>query len=363
MPHGKIIKYKKPSGTIESGGLKQKIQFFERDVISGEIKEGADVEFVFADPPKNSRAKEIRIISSDYQRGKGKTKGNNTKTIQNTETVNRKEDENLTYYAPSDTLENLKSITPDNFSLYYHKRVKFEKKERELKPSIKSLKDFNFIDIPFKNLLAEQHKAVNALYPINKQIILKTDWRLILGLGTESVVETSMTLHPVYGFPYIPGQAVKGITRNWIIQSLFKGERKEEQALEGSMLFCRIFGCTKDKGLLKKDYQGEVIFFDAFPVQSPELKMDIMNPHYSEYYSGKDKPPADYFDPVPVPFLTVENTDYKFIIGINEKDNIEYNEAKLGKGKMIDIVEKYLKEALTQHGIGAKTAVGYGYFK
>src|SRR6185369_614959 len=35
--------------------------------------------------------------------------------------------------------------------------------------------------------------------------------RLIVGLGVESVLETSITLHRTYGVPYLPGSALKGL--------------------------------------------------------------------------------------------------------------------------------------------------------
>jgi len=35
--------------------------------------------------------------------------------------------------------------------------------------------------------------------------------RMIVGLGDESVLETSIMLHHTYGVPYIPGSALKGL--------------------------------------------------------------------------------------------------------------------------------------------------------
>ena len=55
--------------------------------------------------------------------------------------------------------------------------------------------------------------------------------------------------------------------------------------------------------------------------------------------------------------MTVQNTHFQFLVGAkNEKDLQD-----------LKIVEKnitvWLKDALTNHGIGAKTAVGYGYMQ
>jgi CRISPR/Cas system CMR-associated protein Cmr1 (group 7 of RAMP superfamily) len=75
-----------------------------------------------------------------------------------------------------------------------------------------------------------------------------------------------------------------------------------------------------------------------------------MNPHYPDYYSGKT-PPADWQLPIPLKFLTVErNTE--FIFPFKTEENILEDEVKI-----------LIKEALSEVGIGAKTSVGYGYFK
>lgn len=170
-----------------------------------------------------------------------------------------------------------------------------------------------------------------------KELSIILDWRMVIGLGASHPQETSMTLHHIYGIPYIPGSAVKGVTRHWVILSKF--ENKENEA-EENLEFQRIFG-TQDK-------KGEVIFFDAYPVGEIKLKIDIMNPHYPDYY-GKDKPPADWQNPNPIKFLTVEKTKFRFYLA--SKDN-----------ELLQKAEECLKEALKESGIGAKTSLGYGVF-
>ncbi len=170
---------------------------------------------------------------------------------------------------------------------------------------------------------------------------------MVIGLGNESVYETSMTLHHIYGIPYIPGQAIKGVVRNYIITERFN--QSEEEAL-GEEWFCMMFGSS--------DHKGKVICFDALPLETPKIEPDVMNVHYPDYY-GDNKPPADYQNPKPIYFLTVKDTKFEFIIGIKEEDNVEIDEFS-GKS-IIEIAEEYLTKALGVHGIGAKTAVGYGY--
>src|SRR5205085_10984928 len=76
--------------------------------------------------------------------------------------------------------------------------------------------------------------------------------RMIVGLGSESVLETSITLHHTYGVPYIPGSALKGLAANYTRQRL--GEHWQK----GSPAYKVIFGDTDDAGY--------ITFFDALYV-------------------------------------------------------------------------------------------------
>jgi len=100
---------------------------------------------------------------------------------------------------------------------------------------------------------------------------------------------------------------------------------------------------------------GSVIFLDAIPNQPVRLKMEIMTSHYGPYYheSSKDQePPADWYSPVPIPFLAVD-AEQDFIFGMIDRRE---------KTKDFQMAEVWLKEALRHIGAGAKTAVGYGRF-
>lgn len=230
-----------------------------------------------------------------------------------------------------------------------------------------------FGDINFKELSKHHEQTIAALNLKSKCCDLKVDWRLIVGLGNESVYETSMTLHHIYGIPYIPASAVKGVVRSWIITELF--DSIEKQSIQDAG-FCDIFGCPKkikeQESHYKEDRQGKIWFFDAFPTSAPQIKVDIMNSHYQPYYGATDDtPPADYHPTNPRVFLTVGEKDaneeplkFQFIIGIKEKDsNKDIQSGKFEGRKPFDVAYEYLNKALTQHGIGAKTAVGYGYMK
>lgn len=270
-------------------------------------------------------------------------------------------------YVPIDTSKIIKREQVSNFALKFQKFARFDTdkfsfyKTDKGKTIYDDVSNFQFNGIKFDKHCGEILDSAKILFGKNfHSENLEIDWRLAIGLGSESVYETSINLHPIYGFPYIPGQAVKGIVRSWMIIEYFNSNEKKAFS---DATFCYLFGCPKES-VLKKEYQGSLVFLDAFPINAPNLKVDVMNPHYGPYYSDKTntKPPADYYNPVPIYFVTVEKTAFQFVIGIREKDNEVGRIGSVG-GTYLDLGKKYLKEALTQKGVGAKTAVGYGYFK
>lgn len=172
------------------------------------------------------------------------------------------------------------------------------------------------------------------------------DWRMVIGLGGESVLETDITLHYLYGIPFIPASALKGLTRAYVTGEVegFKSDKIDDDSDEVK----RIFG--------SQDHAGTVIFFDAMPLNGiTNFALDIMNPHYPDYYSG-NKPPTNDQNPVPVTFLTVTNTTFTFAIAPR-------NASKEQHLKDVEQVKAWLLEALEKYGVGGKTSAGYGYFR
>jgi len=226
--------------------------------------------------------------------------------------------------------------------------------------------DIHFI----KNIEGRKSKIISQLKEEEynaESFSLSTFWRFIVGLGASHPQETSMTLHHIYGIPYIPGSAVKGVTRHWAVLKFAekywekidpdKKIEKVAEALEKGEDLNMEVDKTTFKDIIEifgtQKQEGKVIFFDAYPVEKIDLKIDIMNPHYSEYYTG-NQPPADWQNPLPIKFLTVENTKFQFYLASKKKH--DPNKA------LLDKAQKLLLEALKNHGIGAKTALGYGIF-
>ncbi len=269
---------------------------------------------------------------------------------------------------------NFKTEDIDNFHLKLNRFARFEKANAENKVkekfyffNAKAVKNKNkqvlldsfeikakFDKINFTALTTRQQQHAQSLIG-DKPLIHRTftpNWRLVVGLGGESVYEMSITLHHIYGFPYIPASSIKGVLRSYIIAEVSEFENDEDKALKNP-LFVKIFGST--------DSQGQVTFFDAFPTKAPTIKPDIMNPHYGDWYGNKKDncgnpiAPTDTQSPVPVFFLTVEGT-FQFLFGSKQ---MKINDP-LWKDKTL---ADWLKDALAEHGIGAKTAVGYGVMK
>lgn len=194
-------------------------------------------------------------------------------------------------------------------------------------------------------------------------IDLQTKGRLIVGLGSENVLETGIRMHHNYGMPIIPGSALKGLAAHYcdqvwgVAEPKFRKTTAEEDEAYRKYLkghgekpednFHRLlFGTTDDSGC--------IIFHDAWYVpNSPEhpLVQDVMTPHHPNWLDGST-PPTDFDSPRPVPFLSVVG---KFRIAVSWKgpqhaDSQNWAEAALS----------LLKQALADWGIGGKTSSGYG---
>ncbi len=172
-----------------------------------------------------------------------------------------------------------------------------------------------------------------------RSVTLRAASRVIVGLGAESVLETSIRLHRVYGFPVIPGSALKGLARAYA--ELVEGKNESDR------FFADIFGKSPPEA-----QSGKVVFFDAIPANPANLKLelDVMNPHYAAYYQGT-QPPADYHNPVPVFFLTIgAGSEFLFVAASRE-------------GHLAERAREWLTKALAEMGVGAKTVAGYGIWE
>ena len=170
--------------------------------------------------------------------------------------------------------------------------------------------------------------------------------RIIIGLGNESVLETSLTLHRTYGVPYIPGSALKGVAASYVRQYL----SDESTWQTGGEAHTVLFGSP--------EASGYITFLDALYVpgtghNKKALHPDVITVHHQNYYQGtSDAAPTDWDNPIPVPFLSATGS---YLIALAAPDMVPDQ----GR-KWIDLTFTILAGALCELGVGAKTSSGYG---
>jgi len=252
--------------------------------------------------------------------------------------------------------------------------------------------------------------------------------RMVIGLGSGTVLETGFTLHHVTGLPFVPGSALKGLARAYALFSIAadlgvpvldgdalndylkaierkktppptplmlledvldldhpdevkSGEQEELaqsiqklldelnhhpqmthtltmgqiNAHEAAQHFRRAFGSQTAAGCC--------VFHEAVMSKPPAYRLfdvDVMTPHYPDYYSDPKKktPPSDDQSPIPLEFLTVAaDTRFVFAVGLraaclHKKEAVEARKQAV----------KWLRRGLSEFGIGSKTHSGYGLF-
>jgi CRISPR-associated protein Cmr6 len=167
----------------------------------------------------------------------------------------------------------------------------------------------------------------------------RANGRLIVGLGSESVLETSVTLHHTYGIPYIPGSALKGLAASYAQQRL--------KWAKNDITYKILFGNT--------DEAGYITFFDALYIPESAGKQvlypDIITVHHQKYYQGDNgSAPADWDSPNPVSFISATGS---YLLALAAPDLSDHE-------AWIERTFEILKHALEDFGIGAKTSSGYG---
>lgn len=171
----------------------------------------------------------------------------------------------------------------------------------------------------------------------------KLDGRLFIGTGAEHVLETNLSLSRPYGMPYIPGSALKGITRAYV-----ESDHADKQLRNLSRI---LFGLIDDSdpNLCEAGY---IIFHDAwwFPAEDKSVTpfvQDIVTPHHQEYYARKAAA-TDFDSPIPCAQLATRGN---FLFCVEAADQ-----------QWAALAMKVLRHALENYGVGSKTSAGYGFF-
>jgi len=176
---------------------------------------------------------------------------------------------------------------------------------------------------------------------------LQLESRLVTGLGAHGPLEAGFRFDRL-GFPVLPGSGLKGVARAYA--------HLVEQRDESDPAFLAVFGRVPTSGEAHEVAQaGALVFFDAYPEPGWRLELDVMTPHYPDYYRG-DTPPTPWQNPSPITFLTVApGTRYWIAIGLRQ-------DARDSDGRLRALATDWLQKGLAQLGFGAKTTSGYGVF-
>ena len=192
--------------------------------------------------------------------------------------------------------------------------------------------------------ISKNHSIFPYILPGDHSFDLTLGGRLLINMSTGVIENAGIALHRHFNCPFIPGSALKGIARHqawceWIASSGDSKTQINEYAT-------RIFGSSLHQGRKKIDTcRGNICFLDAYPASTApwELISDVLAPHGGN----------DYTNPIPCFFIAVEKGAIFNFRLIKNSTAIQEDVSKAGE---------WLKKGLYQHGIGAKTISGYGWF-
>jgi len=214
----------------------------------------------------------------------------------------------------------------------------------------------------FSTTLVKQHEnqqkylsAFSELGVKTVELSSVTSTRFLTGIGETTPTEVGMVFDRNSGLPYIPASSVKGAVRYAYCVNFAR--TYPEKINDGVVDEKDINGLIELFGSLdtKNSSGGGYAFMDVYSEQPPEVAIDIMNPHYGKYYKGESNDgPVETEEPVPIKFLAVEKGAVFKFRGFFLSKHAESYWAQLNKAFVT---------ALTELGLGAKTAIGYGRFE
>lgn len=139
-----------------------------------------------------------------------------------------------------------------------------------------------------------------------------------------------------------------------LIEAALNGEQLRRYREQPFLLLDELMGSQKLRDELRN--RGALMFWDVIPEPAGgKLAVDIMTPHYGDYYQGNTTP-HDSGQPNPIPFLVIPpGSSFTF--------HVQCNPVLLPKTLRDSwpiLLEAAFRHAFDWLGFGAKTAVGYG---
>ncbi len=189
--------------------------------------------------------------------------------------------------------------------------------------------------------------------------------RLAINLADSLIQNAGICLDRLFGLPFIPGSAVKGVCRHAALEELKASEGEERTKLFEE--FRGVFG-TADNDFTNGDLRpyrellegraenqrGSISFLPAYPVNEARIVVDLTCVHYPDYYRSGRPEDLSKEKPQPNPFPAVEiGAQFAFCLVPNRP---------AAAANVLPAARRWLESALTVRGLGAKTASGYGWF-
>lgn len=196
-------------------------------------------------------------------------------------------------------------------------------------------------------------------------IIGQLEGRLAINLADSLIQNAGICLDRLFGLPYIPGSAIKGVSRHAALAELKAASDGDKPRL--LQIFSAVFGTSENDfkngdlkpfrhsaGIQQTDRKGAVSFLPAYPVNEAKIVVDLTNVHYPDYYrTGRVSDLANE-KPQPNPFPAVETgAQFAFCVVLNGLNQ---------DAALLTAAARWLSSAITERGLGAKTAAGYGWF-
>jgi len=299
-----------------------------------------------------------------------------------------------------------------NFGLFFYRMMPWELENgvpRKPKDFISTQNDWALRYRPDSSLLERRHASQLAfLREVEKQggISLEIEAELtapfVSGLGAGHPSETGLMLDRNLGCIYLPAPSIKGAMKhahtlqlmreqadiyNWrtdeeLIQSLHENslpvriERDKKSEIGGCVINDAFLGLQSWFGSLPganyqpdpKDPQGmgRLVVLDAFPEGEHRLEIDILNPHYPNYYQdkGRKNGPTEDQNPVPITFWQMKKgASFMFRFVLFPKPLLDGESWVQGQKEKLKVQLVRIWAKAAEFGFGGKTAIGYGRFK
>lgn len=203
--------------------------------------------------------------------------------------------------------------------------------------------------------------------------------RLLINMAGGVQENAGMALDRCFGLPFIPGSAVKGITRNTALWDIHRtrGPAERKHKLRLALLafgFIRddisrprrgagdfVWAADGDELLVREaagpfaeqdSFKGMLSFLPAYPTQPPEILAEVLTPHPRANVAAQGRG-----DLRPIFFPAVkEGSTFGFAAIVT------WFPEGAPAAEVLKQAGLWLRTALTEQGVGAKTGAGYGWF-